>query len=144
MTIYLTGFMGCGKSSTGRRVARVLGYTFADTDCLVEETAGKSIARIFAEEGETVFRQLETEALAAPPVGIGFAVRHARRFRVIGEIVIAVALQSQRLEARQRARKGGRAVLHTALRRVRPALKAVDEKCARPAPYPRASRRSRF
>lgn len=58
MTIYLTGFMGCGKSSTGRRVARALGYTFADTDCLVEETAGKSIARIFAEEGETVFRQL--------------------------------------------------------------------------------------
>ena len=44
MTIYLTGFMGCGKSSTGRRVARALGYTFADTDCLVEETAGKSIA----------------------------------------------------------------------------------------------------
>ena len=66
MTIYLTGFMGCGKSSTGRRVARALGYTFADTDC-VEETAGKSIARIFAEEGETVFRQLETEALAAIP-----------------------------------------------------------------------------
>lgn len=59
--------MGCGKSSTGRRVARALGYTFADTDCLVEETAGKSIARIFAEEGETVFRQLETEALAAIP-----------------------------------------------------------------------------
>ena len=67
MTIYLTGFMGCGKSSTGRRVARALGYTFADTDCLVEETAGKSIARIFAEEGETVFRQLEAEALAAIP-----------------------------------------------------------------------------
>ncbi len=67
MTIYLTGFMGCGKSSTGRRVARALGYTFADTDCLVEETAGKSIARIFAEEGETVFRQLETEALVAIP-----------------------------------------------------------------------------
>ena len=41
MTIYLTGFMGCGKSSTGRRVARALGYTFADTDCLVEETAGR-------------------------------------------------------------------------------------------------------
>ena len=67
MTIYLTGFMGCGKSSTGRRVARALGYTFADTDRLVEETAGKSIARIFAEEGETVFRQLETEALVAIP-----------------------------------------------------------------------------
>ena len=65
MTIYLTGFMGCGKSSTGRRVARALGYAFADTDSLVEEAAGKSIARIFSEEGETTFRQLETEALAA-------------------------------------------------------------------------------
>lgn len=51
MTVYLIGFMGCGKSSTGRRVARALGYAFADTDRLVEEAAGKSIARIFAEEG---------------------------------------------------------------------------------------------
>ena len=65
MTVYLIGFMGCGKSSTGRRVARALGYAFADTDRLVEEAAGKSIARIFAEEGEAAFRQLETEVLAA-------------------------------------------------------------------------------
>ena len=79
MTIYLTGFMGCGKSSTGRRVARALGYTFADTDCLVEETAGKSIARIFAEEGETVFRQLETEALAAAGCELARAALPFRR-----------------------------------------------------------------
>ncbi len=67
MTVYLIGFMGCGKSSTGRRLARMLGYAFADTDRLVEEAAGKSIARIFAEEGEAAFRLYETEALAAIP-----------------------------------------------------------------------------
>ena len=83
--------------------------------------ADHGVAARFIERAE------QPEMLASPPVGIGFAVRHARRFRVIGEIVIAVALQSQRLEARERTCKGGRAVLHTALRRVGPALKAVDE-----------------
>ena len=72
-------------------------------------------------------RAKQPEAFAAPPVGIGFAVCYARRFRIIGKIVITVALKPQRPEARQRAGKGGRAVLYAALRRVCPALKAVDE-----------------
>lgn len=63
MVVYLTGFMGCGKSSVGRRLARALGYAFADTDHLVEETAGKGIAAIFAEDGEAAFRRIEREVL---------------------------------------------------------------------------------
>ncbi len=56
----LVGFMGTGKSTVGRHVAEELGFTFLDTDELIEKRAGKPITRIFAEDGEPVFRQLES------------------------------------------------------------------------------------
>jgi shikimate kinase len=62
--IVLTGFMGTGKSEVGRRLARRLGRAFVDTDQLVEARAGKSVAAIFADDGEPVFRRLEREAVA--------------------------------------------------------------------------------
>lgn len=61
--IYLTGFMGCGKSTVGPLLARRLGYTFLDLDRLIERQAGRSIAAIFAEKGEATFRVLERNAL---------------------------------------------------------------------------------
>jgi shikimate kinase len=62
--IILIGFMGCGKSSIGRRLATRLGYEFLDSDELIIEAAGgKSISDLFAEEGEEAFRTRETEAL---------------------------------------------------------------------------------
>jgi shikimate kinase len=61
--IVLIGFMGTGKSAVGRRVADSLGFEFVDTDQIVTELAGKSIPRIFAEDGEAVFRDWESEAL---------------------------------------------------------------------------------
>lgn len=61
--IALIGFMGVGKSAVGRRLASQLGYEFVDTDHMVEAVAGKRVADIFAEDGEDVFRRLETEAL---------------------------------------------------------------------------------
>lgn len=61
--IYLIGFMGSGKSSLGKKLARMLGYSFVDLDTLIEQTAKKSIPEIFATGGETAFRQLETETL---------------------------------------------------------------------------------
>ncbi|MCB1230305.1 MAG: shikimate kinase [Verrucomicrobiae bacterium] len=61
--VVLIGFMGTGKTSVGRRVADSLGFRFVDTDQLVVELAGKPITKIFAEEGEAHFRELETEAL---------------------------------------------------------------------------------
>lgn len=61
--VILTGFMGTGKSSVGRRVAESLGFAFVDTDQIVVELAGKPIPRIFAEDGEDRFREWETEAL---------------------------------------------------------------------------------
>jgi shikimate kinase len=51
--------MGTGKSSVGQLVATQLHFDFIDTDDLIEKRAGKSIPRIFAEDGENAFRELE-------------------------------------------------------------------------------------
>ena len=61
--IYFMGFMATGKSKVGRELARLLGWSFTDTDSLVEQQAGKSISRIFADEGEPQFRQLESKVI---------------------------------------------------------------------------------
>jgi shikimate kinase len=61
--IILTGFMGSGKTEVGKRLAQRLGYVFLDTDKLIEEKTGKSISEIFREEGESSFRELETEVI---------------------------------------------------------------------------------
>jgi shikimate kinase / 3-dehydroquinate synthase len=57
--VVITGFMGTGKSTVGRRVARLLGRSFVDMDTLIEERAGKPIPTIFASEGEARFREME-------------------------------------------------------------------------------------
>lgn len=61
--IALIGFMGTGKSSVGRLVADQFQFKFLDTDELIEQQAGKSIAQIFEQDGEAVFRKLEQEIL---------------------------------------------------------------------------------
>lgn len=63
--IVLTGFMGSGKSTTGRLVAEGLGWRFVDLDILIEERSGSTVPEIFARWGEERFRALEAEALAA-------------------------------------------------------------------------------
>ena len=59
--IILTGFMGTGKSTIGRLLAKKIGYQFIDTDTLIEQQTGKTITELFATQGENTFRQLETE-----------------------------------------------------------------------------------
>lgn len=61
--IVLTGFMGTGKSSVGRWLARELNVKFVDTDDLIEKAAGMSINEIFAESGEAYFRRLESKVI---------------------------------------------------------------------------------
>jgi shikimate kinase/3-dehydroquinate synthase len=58
--VVLTGFMGTGKTVVGREAARLMDRSFVDMDAEIEARAGKPIPRIFAEDGEAVFRQLET------------------------------------------------------------------------------------
>ena len=59
--IVLTGFMGTGKSTIGKMLARRLGYRFVDTDHVIESRAGCSVAEIFEQHGEEVFREQETK-----------------------------------------------------------------------------------
>ncbi len=61
--VYLTGFMGAGKSVVGKALAGVLDCAFVDLDTAVESRAGRRVAAIFATTGEPAFRQLEHECL---------------------------------------------------------------------------------
>ena len=62
--VSLIGMPGCGKSTVGEALARVLGKTYVDLDELVEQRAGMPIPDIFAREGEDAFRRYEAAALA--------------------------------------------------------------------------------
>lgn len=63
MTIFLCGFMGCGKSTVGTKLARNLDCPFTDMDAYIEEQAGMKIPEIFEKHGEPHFRDLETQAV---------------------------------------------------------------------------------
>jgi shikimate kinase len=63
MRIFLIGFMGSGKTTLGKQLARKLGYSFIDQDNFIEETSGLTIAEYFSAFGETAFRKYEHEML---------------------------------------------------------------------------------
>jgi shikimate kinase len=89
--VLLCGLMGSGKSRVGRALASRLGWPFLDTDERVEKAAGMKVAEIFARDGESAFRRLESAALADLPthrhvVGLGGgAVVSAENRRVLHE-----------------------------------------------------------
>lgn len=72
--VFLIGYMGCGKSTLGRRLARRLGVPFVDTDSRVEEREGASVSDLFRYEGEQRFREIEREVLDAAIAGNDSAV----------------------------------------------------------------------
>src|SRR5207244_8582717 len=63
LPIFLIGFMGCGKSTTGEALAAKLSRSFIDLDKQIEALTDQTIADLIEKEGEERFRQLETEAL---------------------------------------------------------------------------------
>ena len=63
--VVLIGFMGAGKSTVGRLVARRLGYRFEDMDQRIESRTGRRIAAIFREDGEETFRAMERDEAEA-------------------------------------------------------------------------------
>jgi shikimate kinase / 3-dehydroquinate synthase len=96
--LLLSGFMGTGKSTVGRRVAELAGVPFVDLDEAVEARAGKGIPTIFAEAGEAAFRALEAEALAEAlasgeprvvALGGGALVDAGRRRDALGRAFVA-------------------------------------------------------
>ena len=62
--IFLIGFMGSGKTSLGRKLAKLLRFDFFDTDVEIERTTGKSVLQIFETEKEDFFREQEQAVLA--------------------------------------------------------------------------------
>jgi shikimate kinase len=64
VNLYLVGFMGTGKTTVGRAVAQRLGFAFLDSDHEIERGHGRSIADIFAGEGEPAFRAMERAFIA--------------------------------------------------------------------------------
>lgn len=101
--IILIGFMGAGKTSMGKRLAKARGIRFVDTDQMIEEQTGRIIRDIFAEDGEEYFRNLETELLlqlqkAQEPlvisVGGGLPVREINR-KYLKEMGTVVYLKAE-------------------------------------------------
>lgn len=85
MNLFLTGFMGSGKSSVGKLLAQKLRWPFLDTDACIEAESGRRIAQIFAEEGEKAFRSMELEICQRLPanhvvaLGGGTYIQEAHR-----------------------------------------------------------------
>ena len=63
MRIFLIGFMGCGKTTLGKKLAKHLNFNYIDLDRFIENKTVKSINVIFDEKGEQYFRDLEKESL---------------------------------------------------------------------------------
>lgn len=61
----LVGLPGSGKSTIGRRLAKALGVGLLDTDVAIEQRTGRSIADIFATDGEQEFRRIEEDVVRA-------------------------------------------------------------------------------
>lgn len=61
--IFLIGFSGSGKSTVGSRLARLLEAEFYDTDTLIEQRCGKTIDKVFSDDGEDTFRRLESQVI---------------------------------------------------------------------------------
>ncbi|NJD17895.1 MAG: hypothetical protein FIA95_01215, partial [Gemmatimonadetes bacterium] len=109
--IVLVGFMGSGKSSVGRLLARRLGWDFVDLDVCVERSEGRSVAAIFSESGEASFRLAEgregERMLARDRIvlatGGGWAVQPGR-MESLPEGTVSVWLRVSAEEAVRRAR----------------------------------------
>ena len=88
--IILIGFMGAGKTTVGKALAKKMGLELLDTDSLIEEQAGVTISEMFETQGEAAFRAAETKMLerlldrqsrAVISVGGGLPLREENRLK---------------------------------------------------------------
>ena len=66
--IFLIGYMGCGKSTIGKLLAKLLSLTFIDLDIYIQNKYRKTIAQLFAENGEEQFRKIEQRVHRSQPL----------------------------------------------------------------------------
>jgi shikimate kinase len=101
--VVLVGLPGAGKSTSGRRLAKILCVEFADSDDLVEAAEGRTVAQIFADSGEPAFRAAEHRAIVAClsgafdgvlSLGGGALTQEAARMAVIESGVPVAVLQA--------------------------------------------------
>lgn len=110
MNVVLIGLSGTGKSAIGRALSARLGRELVDTDYEVVRAAGKSIERIFAEDGEAVFRELESTAVrravsagdCVVALGGGAVTVPANRQAISGSIVVLLEASTDTILARLR------------------------------------------
>lgn len=117
--VVLVGPMGAGKSSIGRKLAKLREWPFIDTDKVVEQEQGVPIATIFAEHGEAAFRSLEREAVAQAVANGGVvalgggAVMHADTRALLANLPVVHLTMSPEAVA-QRVNTQKRPLLRTA------------------------------
>ena len=145
--IFITGFSGSGKTTTGREVARTLGWRFVDIDEEIVAAAGRSIEEIFSRGGEGAFRDLEHDRLAEVCRGRdqvvstgGGVVAFERNRRLMSESGLVVCLEAapevlyRRLK---RERETGGRVVRPMLDDPDPLGRIVSLKASRQADYAR-------
>ena len=109
MSVVLTGFMGTGKTTAGRLLAARTGRAFIDTDEVIEQRAGKSIARIFDEDGADAFRRMEAEIAAELAGRKGLVISTGGRLMLdpeneaaLGQENVVICLTAQPIEIMER------------------------------------------
>jgi shikimate kinase len=112
--VVLIGFMGAGKTTVGRALAKSLRWKFLDLDDVIEQRERKSVAEIFASSGEPAFRRMESAALAALlqdhqagsdlvlALGGGAFVQQQNRDALISAGAITILLEAPVEELRRR------------------------------------------
>lgn len=109
--IVLVGFMGAGKTTVGRLLARRLGLPFADSDHVIEERAGRPVAQIFASDGEAAFRELERnvvlDLLAGPDAVLALGGGAVQDPVTRAAVAARTAVHLEVGEPQVRARVGG-------------------------------------
>lgn len=138
--VVLVGFMGSGKTSVGRILARRLGYRFEDLDRRIEERAGRTIAEIFRDDGEEAFREREREEARAvsrlgdrvvATGGGAFARPDTRAILQEGALTVWLRCDLDRVLARvpadgTRPLAGNRAIMRALLAEREPSYRMAD------------------